>query len=111
MDVQTRRFVRSRSGERCEYCLLPEHSDEWSFHIDHIIAKNHAGDDDPGNLAWSCSQCNWHKGMNFASFDPGTREKTDLFNPRMQTWKEHFSLHDTGEIEGDTRGHSEAVAS
>ena len=43
MDAEVRDFVRQRAGNRCEYCLLPEESDEWPFHVEHVIAKQHGG--------------------------------------------------------------------
>jgi hypothetical protein len=41
MDAAVREFVRHRAGNRCEYCLLPDDSDEWPFHVEHVIAKQH----------------------------------------------------------------------
>ena len=39
------------------------HQDDepYSFHIEHIVPKKHDGDDDPLNLAWSCTSCNLGK--------------------------------------------------
>ncbi len=90
MDAGVRNFVRLRAEGRCEYCRLPEAEDEWPFHVDHIIAKVHQPNDDPNNLAWTCTQCNLHKGTNFASIDPETSARVDLFDPRRQIWYEHF---------------------
>ena len=94
--------MRQRAGECCEYCRLPEVADEWPFHVDHIVARVHGGDDEPGNLSWSCTQCNLHKASNFASIDPATGERVDLFNPRQDVWHEHFSLDADGRIVGQT---------
>lgn len=33
------------------------------------------------------------QGPNIASLDPVTRELVALFNPRTQTWSEHFKLN------------------
>lgn len=93
MDATTRHFVRQRAGLRCEYCRLPEHGDPYStFHLEHIIAKQHGGDDDPANLAWSCSRCNHRKGTNLASRDPETGIVVELFHPRQQAWRDHFDI-------------------
>jgi hypothetical protein len=51
MDAELRNLVRLRAAGRCEYCHLPPSADEWSFHVDHIIAKTHQVNDDPSNLA------------------------------------------------------------
>ena len=54
IDAAARKFVRVRADNRCEYCLLrQEYSDE-SLHIEHIVAKQHGGSDDLGNLALAC---------------------------------------------------------
>ena len=92
MDAAVREFVRLRAGERCEYCLLPDVSDEWPFHVEHVIAKQHGGGGEVENLCWSCSRCNYYKGPNIASVDRQTAQLTPLYNPRKQTWKVHFAL-------------------
>lgn len=102
MDAQTRKLVRQRAGERCEYCRLPERADEWPFHIDHIIAQDHHVDHSISNLAWACTQCNLHKGTNFASIDPQTLQRVDLYNPRVDAWVDHFSIDVNAHIIGHT---------
>jgi 5-methylcytosine-specific restriction endonuclease McrA len=100
MDSAVRDSVRKRARERCEYCHLPDAADEWPFHVDHIVARVHGGDEDLNNLSWSCTQCNLHKGTNIASVDPTTRNRVDLFNPRLHTWSDHFDLRSDGSISG-----------
>jgi hypothetical protein len=102
MDSSVRQFVRQRAGGRCEYCHLPEHADEWTFHIDHIVAKDHGGTDDASNLAWACTQCNLHKGTSFASVDPASLRRVDLFDPRNQSWHEHFEIDVDSRVMGLT---------
>jgi hypothetical protein len=102
MDAELRNLVRLRAVGRCEYCRLPESADEWPFHVDHIVAKAHQVNDNPSNLAWSCTQCNLHKGTNFASIDPETSARTDLYNPRLQHWHEHFHVEADGSVVGLT---------
>jgi hypothetical protein len=92
MDARTRERVRQRASGRCEYCRLPESADEWPYHIDHIVARVHGGNDDEINLSWSCTQCNLHKGSNFASIDPDSGVRVDLFNPRKDDWDNHFLI-------------------
>ena len=53
------------------------------------------------NLAWARLQCNIAKGTDAASCDPGTGELSLLYDPRTQTWEEHFSMTD-GIITGKT---------
>jgi hypothetical protein len=91
MDANTRDLVRQRAAHRCEYCRLPEQADPYqTFHVEHIIAKQHGGDDDPANLAWACSRCNRRKGTNLSSRDPRLGAITELFHPRVHRWKDHF---------------------
>jgi 5-methylcytosine-specific restriction endonuclease McrA len=55
MDAATRREVWSRAGSRCEYCGLPQEADPFlTFHVEHVIAKQHGGRDDLSNLALAC---------------------------------------------------------
>lgn len=92
MSSRIRRLVRNRAGARCEYCRL--HEDDlplWPFHADHVIAGQHAGSDDPANLAWSCQRCNLCKGTNLTTIDPDTGRMARLFNPRTQRWRQHFT--------------------
>jgi hypothetical protein len=64
IDPTVRDFVRQRAGDRCEYCRLPQHADEARFHIEYIVARQHAPPyaDDSENLALACHRCNLYKG-------------------------------------------------
>jgi 5-methylcytosine-specific restriction endonuclease McrA len=91
MDAETRRVVRTRAGNRCEYCLLPqEQSPLAKLQIEHIRPVKHQGGDELENLALACIDCNLHKGTNVAGFDPETGLLTPLFDPRRDSWDEHF---------------------
>ena len=62
MDAETRRTVRERADDRCEYCQLrQEHAQLWRHQIEHVIPRKHRGTDDPDNLAWTCVRCNLSK--------------------------------------------------
>jgi hypothetical protein len=63
-----------------------------TFHVEHIQARQHIKDDSPDNLALACPHCNLHKGPNLTSIDPDSAEVVELFNPRKQTWSDHFEL-------------------
>lgn len=105
MDAETRKLVRQRASQRCEYCRLPEVAATYFvFHVDHIIAKQHLEEisDDPIGLAWACSSCNYHKGPNLVSIDPQSMTQVDLFNPRTEDWETHFEIQDEGRILGRT---------
>jgi hypothetical protein len=103
MDAATRPLVRERAGNVCEYCLLPQEAIRFAaFHVEHITAKQHRGDDDPSNLALSCHHCNAHKGPNhLTGIDPDTGQIVPLFHPVRDAWPEHFR-HVGALIEGLT---------
>ena len=91
IDAAIQRLVRRRAGNRCEYCGLSQSAAPIaSFHIEHVIAKQHGGEDDQSNLALACYHCNLHKGPNLAGIDRETGDLVALFNPRKQRWDEHF---------------------
>ncbi|HTW93839.1 MAG TPA: HNH endonuclease signature motif containing protein [Tepidisphaeraceae bacterium] len=83
-------LVRDRAAHRCEYCRLPEKFSKLKFVLDHIVARQHAGGDVPGNLALACGFCNRHKGPNIAGIDAETGQLVQLFNPRQDQWTQHF---------------------
>ena len=102
MSPELRSFVRKRAGGRCEYCRFPDEQLSWSpFHVDHLIARQHGGGDETENLAWACARCNSRKGTNLAGIDPDSDNMVHLFNPRMDSWEQHFALR-TGRILGLT---------
>jgi hypothetical protein len=93
MDAATRQLVRRRAGHRCEYCRLPQDAAPYvTFHIEHIRARQHQGDDDPSNLANACPDCNAKKGPNLTTISPDRGEIVALFNPRVHVWDEHFAM-------------------
>ena len=103
MDDETKQFVRQRAEDRCEYCGVHQrYYPDFTFHIEHIVARQHRGPDEPENLAFACHLCNNKKGPNLSGIDPDTGELTRLFNPRTDAWNTHFRLGDDGFILGLT---------
>lgn len=98
MDVATVQLVRQRAGNRCEYCHLPQELSGLRFHIEHVVARQHRGADDAGNLALACPECNQHKGTNLSGVDPDTGKVTPLFHPRRDRWSDHFRIVEGGII-------------
>jgi HNH endonuclease len=94
MDASLKETLRRRAGFRCEYCHLPEAIAELPFQFDHIIAAQHGGMVTEGNLAWACARCNRHKGPNLSGIDSESGKLTRLYNPRTDTWAEHFVWKD-----------------
>ena len=99
MDDGLRGFVRRRAGNHC--CGVHQsYYPDFAFHIEHIIAKQHGGSDDPQNLALACHLCNSRKGPNLSGLDPETGVLTRLFNPRTDVWDDQFRLNIEGQIVG-----------
>lgn len=95
--VGLRRTDRRRAANRCEYCRLAESDAFFPHEPDHVIAQKHRGETCLDNLALACIDCNRFKGSDIASIDPLTGEIVPLFNPRTQSWTEHFKT-DAGRI-------------
>jgi hypothetical protein len=91
LPADLRERVRIRADDRCEYCSLRQAERPFLlFQVEHITARQHGGETSEANLAWACQHCNLHKGPNLAGVDPLTGTPTWLFNPRLQSWAEHF---------------------
>lgn len=91
MNPRSRRWVRERAGDRCEYCRFHQsHEPFYRFHIEHIVAEVHGGTDEASNLALACHHCNERKGTNLSGINPGTGRVVRLFDPRRQRWHDHF---------------------
>jgi hypothetical protein len=90
MDASARELVWSRAGHRCEYCRIHQEDEPcFRLQVEHIVAKQHGGTDDPDNLALACHHDNEHKGPNLSGIDPETGKAVRLFHPRLQGWSRH----------------------
>ena len=85
-----RKAVFERAHNRCEYCLLPASESTLPHEIDHIRARKHRGPTTLANTCLACAQCNASKGSDATAYDPDTDELVLLFNPRADTWHDHF---------------------
>jgi hypothetical protein len=85
-----RRSVIQRADDRCEYCSISQVGQVATFHIDHIIPVVAGGETMSDNLALACVSCSLRKGARQQLEDLETDEIVTVFNPRQQTWKEHF---------------------
>jgi hypothetical protein len=82
--------------------LLPQQSQEATFHIDHIVPRQAGGLTEASNLALACVTCSLRKAAKSQGRDPLTGLSAQLFDPRRQTWLEHFTLNDEFLFEGLT---------
>jgi hypothetical protein len=90
ISTELRAAVVQRAQGRCEYCGIPEKARLVRHEVDHIIAGQHRGETTLENLALACFYCNRYKGPNLASIDPPSGDIVRLFNPREDSWAEHF---------------------
>lgn len=92
-----RERVAAQAGNRCGYCRTPSFLVGTSFEIDHIIPESFGGRTEEENLWLACSACNDHKSNRIAAADPATGEIVRLFDPRRQSWFEHFAWNEEGD--------------
>ena len=88
--AQLQRVVARRAGGRCEYCGLSQAGQEARFHIDHVVPVAHGGKTVEENLALACVSCSLRKAARRLAPDPQTGAEATLFNPRSDSWAEHF---------------------
>ncbi len=85
-----RQLVIQRAKNRCEYCCLSQAGQAATFHIDHIIPVVAGGATISDNLALACVSCSLRKSAKQTVTDPDTKKEVYIFNPRQQSWEEHF---------------------
>lgn len=96
-------LVADRAAHRCEYCCAPELVFNLPLEVEHIIPVSRLGTDDENNLALACRSCNLHKSNRISGINPETGAETRFFNPREDTWHEHFQIEtQSGAIVGIT---------
>ncbi|MGE0681580.1 MAG: HNH endonuclease [Candidatus Binatia bacterium] len=87
---QFREAVVKRADNHCEYCQLPAQLQIGGFEIDHIFPRSRGGQTELSNVALACLHCNARKWAHVDGEDPESGQRVTLFNPRTQTWEEHF---------------------
>ncbi len=83
--------VTTRADYRCEYCRTSSRIIGMPLVMEHILPKTAGGKDESKNLAASCYRCNEFKGAKTHATDPQTGQLVALFNPRQESWLEHFT--------------------
>jgi hypothetical protein len=86
-----RQRVRQRAGNRCEYCLSHQEYVLGQLQVDHVLPVARGGTDAEDNLCLACELCNQYKWTRTHGLDPASGEQVVLFNPRQDTWAEHFA--------------------
>jgi hypothetical protein len=88
--IKLRQRIAEQAKHRCGYCYMQEAVVGSPMEIDHIVPEALGGVTVEGNLWLACSFCNSSKGVRVAALDPVTGEMVALFNPRTQSWPDHF---------------------
>ncbi len=86
----TQNQVRQRAKLLCEYCHASEQWQYVSFTVDHVIPLAKGGANSIDNLALACFHCNRQKSDKIVAFDEQSLSEVPLFNPRTDSWLEHF---------------------
>jgi hypothetical protein len=87
---ETSRVVEARAGGRCEYCQMHQGLQGATFHVEHVLPLSRGGSSDLDNLAWCCPSCDLRKSDRIEAVDPDEETLFPLFNPRRDSWSEHF---------------------
>ena len=95
-DVRER--VSAQARYRCGYCLTAQAIVGTPMEIDHLIPESLDGRTEESNLWLACSLCNSHKSNRIAARDPESNVVVRLFDPRRQTWAEHFRWSEQGDV-------------
>ena len=88
--------MSARRRNRCGYCLSPGRLILGRLQIEHLVPRAKGGTTEEANLWLSCPLCNNYKGDRTTAIDPETGEIHPLFNPRTQSWPEHFRWSEDG---------------
>lgn len=91
-----RRQVAADAGQRCGYCLSDEALTGAPLCVDHITPVAAGGATVRENLWLACRACNEFKGARTTTVDPETGGAAPIFNPRLQSWAEHFAWSSDG---------------
>jgi hypothetical protein len=98
-----RRRVAEAAQWQCGYCQTQETLVGYALHIEHIVPLAAGGTSEEANLWLACCVCNNAKGTQTRGEDPDSGGEALLFNPRTQSWDEHFVWHAGGiEVFGRT---------
>jgi hypothetical protein len=85
-----RHQVIERAKGLCEYCQTAQ-AIVIEMEVDHVLPQSVGGLTTEANLCLACATCNRFKSNHQTEIDPETGQPAALFNPRTQTWSEHFA--------------------
>jgi hypothetical protein len=82
--------IRQRAQYLCEFCHANEQWQYVKFTVDHIVPLSLGGSDLSENLALACFHCNRRKTNRLTAMDLQSETEVPLFNPRLNSWSDHF---------------------
>lgn len=91
-----RNHIAENAKHCCEYCQTAQEISGAQMHVEHIMPLSRDGDSRFENLCLACAWCNSFKGTQIEGVDTESGESVSLFNPRQQTWSDHFYWDDEG---------------
>ena len=94
--ARLRAKVRRRARNRCEYCHYPQIACYAAFHVDHYAPRSQGGATGFENLVFACPTCNGSKHARLHAYDRVTARSVPLFNPRQDSWRDHFAWSRNG---------------
>ncbi|MGH2347322.1 MAG: HNH endonuclease [Chloroflexota bacterium] len=94
--AELHRQVLEDAGHRCDFCQSDEALTGIPLSLEHLLPLAAGGLTVRENLWRSCRPCNELKGVQTHAVDPEMDEAVPLFNPRTQTWSEHFRWSEDG---------------
>ena len=86
--------VSQRANDRCEYCKMHQSLQGATFHVEHVTPRVRGGSSELDNLAWACPSCNLHKSDRVVVESANSDQQVPLFNPRTDSWSDHFEWDD-----------------
>lgn len=95
ISTKLRLRVAAQARGRCGYCQTQEIVSGIPLTLEHLIPTARGGQDVEENLWLSCRLCNERKAILTHALDAETSTTVPLYNPRAQTWSEHFTWDET----------------
>lgn len=92
--AESRELIVTRAGGRCENCQMHQSLQGATFHIEHVIPRTLGGASELNNVALACPSCNLHKADRISVPTGLSDEVVALFNPRLDSWNQHFEWGD-----------------
>ena len=88
--------IRHQARYRWGYCLSSEILLGMPMEVEHLIPLAIGGASTEENLWLAGRRCNGFKGAQTVVLDPLSQQPVALFNPRTQSWPDHFQWSEDG---------------